>query len=732
MKKSASFPAALGTRSIKASKSKDDENELDLASASALLFVPPPFTSTQESRLFGSKTKSTPQDENNRSSWDFLVNPKKNNTTHRRAKSEIIARTVVETQDEQPEMPELPRNTSPAGTILIRKGARKTVDDVFDDSTVHKSLAKSVQLGVCYDLERCNSNIGSLDGDQGAAEEKDPDARSDSYDEDCTKYETKLNGSREKGAPEAEGTNANMFQNPVKNEDTPPESPEDEGDEQFQDCYFPFTMKPRRDGFPDSDYVPPNSLVDKAISNGVWGLNPSNLIIQEHERELTGLPNCTASRHTKNWQITNSTLVAYSAMRGPYRLAGRDMFVWMDRCGKTFLKPEECGEDVGSCNSIIADLEPLCYDPPPLGDESNRKQVFSIPRPPYEHIKPPLGFNPENHEEPSIELDKDFIKGMKNRIKTWTGDGNGDGLDQVVDPDEMNKYTDEFVISDDEGETPKRRISPYAHGASDVYHRRLAELTASKEINAIEASAQGDAEADSATSSLDYVLTGYTAKSIPIRFTEWHRELLGRRDATTTSDPRQHAVKDAGVEVTGSISSHDPMPYTEVLDALAAEDARVVNGISPQEAPAVIRQRHDTLEKCLVVEKKAFENIAAAEKRISLREAQLDRVSASVNMILEMKTRKPNRRRGDIYRHVSQHLRELNEKAEVKYEETWELALQLASLLTKEKELEMKMKEEAQKVGVDGLSGADEIEAVVQRLLESHGAFVNDADNSFF
>lgn len=271
-----------------------------------------------------------------------------------------------------------------------------------------------------------------------------------------------------------------MSQNLVKIEDTPPESSEEEGEEQFQDCYFPFTSKPRRDTFADFDYVPPNSLVDNAIRNGVWGLNPSELITQEHEREITGLPKCTASRHTKNWRVTNSMLSAYTALRGPYRLAGRDMFVWMDRCGKTFTKPEDCSAHVGSCNSyvawytgrspriaaddfscrIIADLEPLSYDPPPLRDETSQKQVFSIPRPPYEHIRPPPGFNAADHEEPSVELDKDFVTDMKRGVQTWSDDGNGDCLAQLNGPDGIYSATDEFVISDDEGDPLDGRISP--------------------------------------------------------------------------------------------------------------------------------------------------------------------------------------------------------------------------------------------------------------------------------
>ncbi|KAH8735155.1 hypothetical protein BGZ61DRAFT_528377 [Ilyonectria robusta] len=417
---------------------------------------PKAWAKIAESRLFGPKTKPTSREEEKRSSWDAPVEPKQVPSTHRRAKSEIVIRTVVKTHEEPPEVPELPRNISPTGTILIRDVARKTVEGAFEESTVLKSYAKSVQLGVCNDRERCTPEVGCLNDDQ--AEGKDLDIRGGYSHEEHSKDETRCYGDYNKD--KEENASVDISQNLAKIEDTPQESSEEEGEEQFQDCYFPFTSKPRRDTFADFDYVPPNSLVDNAIRNGVWGLNPSELISQEHEREITGLPKCTASRHTKNWRVTNSMLSAYTALRGPYRLAGRDMFVWMDRCGKTFVKPEDCSARVGSCNSIIADLEPLSYDPPPLPDESSQKQVFSIPRPPYEHIRPPPGFNPADHEEPSVELDQDFLTDMKRGVQTWSDDGNGDRLAQLNGPDGIYSATEEFVLSDDEGDPLDGRISP--------------------------------------------------------------------------------------------------------------------------------------------------------------------------------------------------------------------------------------------------------------------------------
>ncbi|KAH7155236.1 hypothetical protein B0J13DRAFT_654877 [Dactylonectria estremocensis] len=706
----------------------------EIRSRFALHLNPKAWTSIAESRLFRGKAKSNTQEEESRVSWDTPVEPGQMGNTHRRAKSEIVCRTVIETKEEPPELLELPRIPSPARKVLIQEVARKTVKDVLQEPAVLKSYADSIQLGVCYDHDDSTLDEDTAIGSQGSAEEKSPYMRDDSRNDHQPKDETICSSDHTKASLGERGVEADMAQNLANEEIISSESSDSDGEEQFRDCYFPFTLASRRDQFSDFDYIPPNSLVDNAVRNGVWGLNSSELIVQEHEREPTGLPKCTASRHTKNWKVTNSILAAYTAMQGPYRLAGRDMFVWMDRCGKTFPKPEDCSKHIGSCNSIIADLEPLSYDPPPRGEEPNRKQVFSIPRPPYKHIVPPPGFIPEHHQESFVEVPRDFGGETTDRVGTQSNDGYTDDLALDLDQDEAYDAMEEFVISDDEGDHIDGRISPYPYGAPDAYHQRLEELLISKQE---EFEIDKSGYADSATSSLDYILIGYT-EHVPVHLTEWHRELLGRMNCNDTplDKGRQDLIEDATTGDTGSHPSYGSKPYTdsEILAALQAKDARTVNGISSQKAAVMIRRRHKTLEASIEIEQMALKNIVEAEKQITLREAQLERVSATVNTIIEIKANKQHRRRRDIYRHVSQHLRGLQEKAEVKYNETWELALQLASLLTKVKDLEAKMKEEAQKVGIYGAIAADDIEGALGRVLKDHGGIVDDADadDSFF
>ncbi|KPM35131.1 hypothetical protein AK830_g11449 [Neonectria ditissima] len=689
-----------------------------------------------ESRLFGSKPKPPPQEEEKRSSWSPKAESKSATRTHRRAKSEIIDRTEVEPHDDQPEVPEMPKLppvADPVEAISMRSVTRKTVDEVFDGSTALESYAQSVDLSVHDSHEESPSKASSLDGRP-------------------SNDEIKFEEAAQQAALEADRIDTGISQDQVQKKDT---ELEDSGEGQSEDFCVPCTSNPDRDEFVEF-HVPPHSLVDNAVRNRVWGLNISDLISAKHDREPTEIPNCTASHHTNNWRVTTSSLKAYTAMRGPYRHAGRDMFVWMDRCGKTFDRPEECDEHVGSCNSIITDLEPLSYDPTPLQDDSNRKDVFSVPRPPYQHIKPPPTFKSEDHEEPIIEITQKFIKAMKKGVEAWTDDGDGHDLARPANPNEFYSCTDDFFISDDEGDPLDGRISPCtfrlwaegcerwdsdkpdADGIPDSYYQRIEELKVSERERRGGPSMQphGYHMSDDGEESLEYVIMGYNAQCVPIRLSEWHRELADRLNATALYNNRQNELQNhqAGADKAKLDSPCDLKPYTdsEVLAALNADDARVVNGISPRDAEAMLAQRYGSLQQRLEAEQNAFEQIAATEKRVSRREAQLERVSTSVNTILELKANKVNHRREEIYRHVSQHLRELEAKGHAKDEETWEMANQLANLLTKEMELEAKMREEARKVGLDDITEIDEVERALQHLLVHATGSADAANDSFF
>jgi hypothetical protein len=243
------------------------------------------------------------------------------------------------------------------------------VKDIFEDSRVLKPYAKSVDLQI-LDHDNGTSPEASPLTKMEVARKKQPimgpvapEATGLSIDENSSKMISSDDKAPEKDATEMAYGDASILQSPIKEQSAFSESL---GEERYQDCESPSSKiglqethssslppaKQTLEGkIPEFD-PPTNSLVHEAIANGVWGLNPSDLIRDDHERECTGLPNCTAShRATPNWRITASMLSAYTAMRGPYRNTGRDVFVWMDRCGKSFETQDEGNDQVGSCNS---------------------------------------------------------------------------------------------------------------------------------------------------------------------------------------------------------------------------------------------------------------------------------------------------------------------------------------------------------------------------------------------
>lgn len=103
---------------------------------------------------------------------------------------------------------------------------------------------------------------------------------------------------------------------------------------------------------PDAHYQPPevsDTLGDATFSEGAWGTQKSELIKPFTGPQFSEIPNCSASHGHKYWRMTDSSLKAYTAMRGPTEDSGRNMFAWMDHCRNTYGEPKECNETVGSC-----------------------------------------------------------------------------------------------------------------------------------------------------------------------------------------------------------------------------------------------------------------------------------------------------------------------------------------------------------------------------------------------
>lgn len=143
-----------------------------------------------------------------------------------------------------------------------------------------------------------------------------------------------------------------------------------------------------------------------------------------------------------------------------------------------------------------------------------------------------------------------------------------------------------------------------------------------------------------------------------------------------------------------------------------------MNGIPPHRVSDVIRERVDEHQRCLNAQKNAIRTISATRERVAQRQAQLQRIMASVKVIAERKALRRERRREKIYRHISKNLREIEKRTEEKRAETWEMAKEVAELLNVEKHLEMMMQVEGRKAGVYDSEGPDELEMVLVDMLE--------------
>lgn len=183
-----------------------------------------------------------------------------------------------------------------------------------------------------------------------------------------------------------------------------------------------------------------------------------------------------------------------------------------------------------------------------------------------------------------------------------------------------------------------------------------------------------------------------------------------------------------------------PFLQEEVRSALLAADAPLVGGVPPRAVEEALRRGHRFFHQTAQAERQSRIAMAATEARISLRAAQLERITYAVENVLgqrEQRHEAAHARRCDIYRHVSQHLHDLETRCGEKLLEGQRLDCELGELLAVEREVEQTAREQARRIGVDGQDDLDRIEEAVRRLEAEAGepddtAEAEDGDESFF
>ncbi|KAF7559889.1 hypothetical protein G7046_g4270 [Stylonectria norvegica] len=644
--------------------------------------MPKSWAKLTDSELFNFKGKSDSERANRRSVPNAETAPK-STRSHRHSKSEIVDRT--EDGDAlRRELRELAAKHNHIKRVPVRDGAQRTVTQVFRGSPILEDYAHSAEIGINRQRLRLASELeASL---KQIKEGRSSDESSEEYFECHENKEYSVSSERE-------------------NIDVPP-TPIDANssligtDQDIADGSQPRLMSARQ-----TSSMTSSTLTDTTLHKEFWGSNDSGLIDENADSDTAQVPKCTASGHEKRWRITQSMLKAYNAMRGPKALAGRDLSVWMDRCRRWIDKPKERNEQLDLCDSSIDDSESLRSKGSPPLQWLGKKEVFFVPRPPYKHIAATSNPDSTEQDEPVIEIPMALVKQLKREAMRESGMGLEDGFGEMPDwsseEDGVEDWDESFIISDDEDDPLDGRISPctfrlWAEGCKRWDQDKIIiDPVPETELHHLESrgSAEHHASCDH-RAEREYTFQYDTATDGGLMSGEYQVS----EDPSMKWTPSESEPPVRTMEWQRSLS--DRMSGTEVLSALNAEDAPFVGGIPPHEAEAELLQRHETLGKCLSAERKATLGIAAAEEGIAHYQAQLERVSASVNALLDKRAQEKARRQRQIYRRVSQHLKEIQELSDAKHSQAWDMTLRLAALMAQERDLAKKVVLQARQVGV--------------------------------
>lgn len=152
------------------------------------------------------------------------------------------------------------------------------------------------------------------------------------------------------------------------------------------------------------------------------------------------------------------------------------------------------------------------------------------------------------------------------------------------------------------------------------------------------------------------------------------------------------------------------------MTALSQKNARNVGGVSPSEVEDVLRQRYRNLLGFSAHVQQATAMTANIAHRLAVRSAQLDRIMSSLSPGVYRRVDRQQRRRDEIYRHVSQHLRDVQELCETREEEAKRATDELAHMVERERLMSESIAELAEWLGLDERLDLDEVEKRVREI----------------
>ncbi|XP_044724520.1 uncharacterized protein HRG_02416 [Hirsutella rhossiliensis] len=303
-------------------------------------------------------------------------------------------------------------------------------------------------------------------------------------------------------------------------------------------------------------------------------------------------------------------------------------------------------------------------------------------------------------------------------------DSNLNGPDQ----DEAVVWTEQYEVSDGEGEPEDGRISPctfrlWATEVSDG-QRRAEEANVNPRPYVHAQSARSTSPGSEGEEAEDFCppLDPWAAFRIAlwqyqVEVTNGRRECPGRRQSGAEG---QELDSDDDDLLDG------PGQVEAIRAALARHDAPThFDGVPTDAIDEELRLRYQRAKDATYSVTRAVQEKWAAQERIALRSAQVQSVATAIGVIQQQQAqqqarqrerRQRRRRREEIYRHVEEHLRDVAAKAdEAEYHASRHWA-ELDHLLAMEDHVCATLQQMALTVGLDDAVDPDEIEARVVEM----------------
>ncbi|GJN74315.1 hypothetical protein PLICBS_008406 [Purpureocillium lilacinum] len=418
---------------------------------------------------------------------------------------------------------------------------------------------------------------------------------------------------------------------------------------------------------------------------------------------------CTAgSDNGGEWRMSNSMMVAYNAMRG----------------GETVTDPGSADQAVTAvaasmdeANIVDNHMLSAAVDAEmPNNDGPRTQDVFTVPRPEYDHITPPADAASNKDNDPG--LPEHIVRGIKRQAHL----GGKHDIDELYD------------VSDGEDDVADGRISPctfrlWADGAADESERatgpgdRVAvqnhDETDESDLNSGIAKAGSDPDArqraDAAEEAKAWPTPRYVGNSDCERWLQGVEPASGTKHYPGRADAEEERLRNAA-----HAYAMVPITEEEIRAALAHPDApSSLDGIAAEDIFEELNERHQRLQVAGKALTDALASQWAYAQRINRRAPHVQ-LAAFAAATVEFRAQRGQdaarlRRRG-VYRYVEARLRGVEARAEELEGQAAKLWAEVTDMMRVDRNLTQAVVDMARAVGITELNG--DIDALCERVIQ--------------